>query len=247
MGQLKVRFRPEGGFGKNGAFIEYDGDAPNGDETEYQRQGCLTLDITCTDLKFGMNLGVLCEHEEVEKREHRRSISANGKIKPARWGRYSLSFLGEKDSTREIAISIHESAKGEAATLAGTNTEGDLDLEGHRYFFLELHVHWERFAVLLSELSILGAALHISVRSDRFRDFYAAWSPSISEGRVIKFLDSKRDVEDADEIPESFWRTPEFQRELVSNPDSPPVRISVGRPLQPGLAVSSTAEDDGDD
>lgn len=145
-----------------------------------------------------------------------RSISANGKIQPARWGKYSLSFLGENGSTRDIAISIHENAEGEAATLSGLNIEGDLDLEGHHYFFLELHVKQERFSTLSKELSTPGAALHISVRSDRFRDFYAEWSPSISEGRVIKFLDRKRDVENADEIPESFWLTPEFQRELIA-------------------------------
>ena len=88
-----------------------------------------------------------------------------------------------------------------------------------------------RLAALLKELSTPGAVLHISVKSDRFRNFYAEWSPSISEGRVIKLLDSKRDVENADEIPEGFWLTPEFQRELVSDLDNPPVTISVGRPL----------------
>lgn len=164
------------------------------------------------------------------------------------WARqYSLSFFGESGSTREIATSIHENTEGEAVTLSGINMEGDLDLEGHHYFFLELQVHRERFSALLKELSTPGAVLHISVRSERFRDFYAAWSPSISEGRVIKFLDSKRDVENAEEIPEDFWRTPEFQRELISDPENPPVTISVGRPLHPLLSISSTAEGDKDE
>lgn len=247
MGELKVRFLPEGGFNKNGAFIEYEGDAPKGDETEYQRQGYLTLDIACTDFKIGMSFGVACEYEEIEEREHRRSISATGTIQPARWGRYSLSFFGEKSNNCEIAISIHESTKGEAATLSGVNIEGDLDIEGHHYFFLELHVNRERFAALLEELSTPGSVLHISVKSDKFSGFYAKWSPSISEGRVIKYLNSKRDVENAEEIPEDFWHTPEFQRELVSNPDNPPVTISVGRPLQPLLPTLSTADGDEDD
>lgn len=243
MDELKVRFRPEGGFAKNGAFIEYQGDVPNGDEAEYQRQGYLTIDITCTDLKVGMSLGVLCEQEEVEERKHRRSISANGTIQPARWGRYSLSFLGQKSSTHNVAISIHENTKREMATLAGLSLEGDLDLEGQQYFFLEIYVHQERFAALLKELSTPGAVLHIRVKSHCFRNFYAQWSPSISEGRTIKFLDDKRDVENADQIPDDFWRTPEFQRDLVSNPEDPPVSISVGRPLQPLLAALSTEED----
>jgi hypothetical protein len=246
MGELKVRFLPEGGFNKNGAFIEYEGDAPNGDETEYQRSSYLTLDITCTGFESGMNLEVVCEYEEVEEREHRRLISANGTIQPARWGQYSLSFFGEKSNNCEIAISIHEALKGEAATLSGVNIDGDLDIKDHHYFFLELHVHRERFTALLKELSTPGAVLHIRVLSDRFRGFYAEWSPSISEGRVIKFLDTKRDVENADEIPEDFWLTPEFRRELVSNLDHPPVTISVRRPLQLLLPSPSTAEDEWD-
>ncbi|MGY9046786.1 hypothetical protein P775_15070 [Puniceibacterium antarcticum] len=243
MGKLKARFLPEGGFSKNGAFIEYERDAPSGNETEYQRQSHLTLDITCTDFKLGMSFGVVSEYDEVAERKHTRSVSANGTIQPARWGQYSLSFLGEKGSTREVAISIRENTEGEAVTLSGVNMEGDLDLDDSHYFFLELQVHSERFSALLQELSTPGAMLHISVRADRFLDFYAEWSPSISEGRVIKFLDSKRDVENADEIPEDFWRTPEFQRELISDPDMPPVKVSVGRPLQPLLRSSDPAED----
>lgn len=42
MGELKVRFLPEGGFNKNGAFIEYAGEAPSGNEAEYQRQSSLS-------------------------------------------------------------------------------------------------------------------------------------------------------------------------------------------------------------
>jgi len=126
------------------------------------------------------------------------------------------------------------------------NIEGDLDLEVQHYFFLELHVDQERFSTLSKELSSPGTALDIRVRSDRFRNFYAEWSLSISDGRVIKFLDSERDVENADEIPESYWRTSEFKRELLSNPDRPPVTIHVSRPLQP-LPAAYTAEDDEDD
>lgn len=247
MGELKVRFLPKGGFEKNGAFIEYEGDEPSGDEAEYQRQGFLTLDIACADFKLGTSLGVTCEFDEVEEREFRRSISAKGTIQPARWGRYSLSFLGEKAATREIAVSIHESSVGEAATLSGINIEGDLDIETWHEFFLEIKVHRERFSALLKELSVPGAVLHLSVRANRFRGFYAQWSPSISEGRVIKFLDTERDVENADEIPEDFWRTPEFQRELLSDTDNPPVTISIGRPLHPIQSAPAKVEADEDE
>jgi|JI7StandDraft_1071085.scaffolds.fasta_scaffold119496_1 hypothetical protein len=248
MTEVKVKFLPEGGFNKNGAFIEYDGDSPTGQETEFQRQSYLTLDIACTDIKLGTSLGVVCEHEQMDTRKNRRWIAASGTIKPARWGQYSLSFLGDTTSTHEISISIHESTADEAATLSGLNIEGDLDIRGYHYFFLELHVHEDRFAKLLEELAAPGTGLNMSVRAAHFKNFYAEWSPSISEGRVIKFLDSKRDVENAGDIPDAFWHSPEFQRQMVSNPDDPPVTIRTDRSLQSFLpAASMTADVDEDD
>lgn len=231
MSELKVRFLPESGLAKSGAFIEYESEEPTGEEAEYQLQSYQTLDIACSDLKVETSLEVICVYENIEKRQYGRVIGATGVIQPARWGRYYLSFLGEKRKTDRIAINTRENAIDEAATLAGLKMESDLDIKEVQNFFLEINLHHDRFAVLLKELSIPEAALHISVRADHFRDFYARWSPSISEGRMIKFLDNKRDVENADEIPENFWRSSEFQRELLSNSDSPPATISVGRPL----------------
>lgn len=244
---MKVRFLPKGGFNNNGAFIEYEDDAPTKNLREYQRQSYLTLDIIATTFNVGTRMGVNCEFEEVKVRKCRKTISANGKIQPARWGKYTLSFLGENSTTSEIFITIHENSNGEAAAIAGFNSNGDIDLDDKQEFFIELQIYPDRFAKLLNELSIPGALLHISVHADRFRDFYAEWSPSISEGRVIKFLDNKRDVENADEIPEDFWRTNEFQKELVSDPEDPPVTIIVRRPMQAPLAAPSSEEKNKDD
>lgn len=244
MGELKVRFLPAGGFDKNGAFIEYSGGEPTGTETEYQRQGYLTLDIACFEFKVGTSLGIICEYEEVEKRQYSRAIYTTGLIQPARWGRYYLSFLGEKSNTDRVAITIQESALGETATLAGVKIKGDLDIEDIHNFFLQIDLHHERFATLLKELSFPDAVLHISARADCFVNFYAEWSPSISEGRVIKFLDRKRDVENSNEIPEDFWRSSEFQRELLSNSDRPPVTISVRRPMNTESSCPTSEESD---
>lgn len=233
MGELKVRFLPEGGFNERGAFIEYEGGEPTGEEAEYQRQSNLRLDIACSGLKVGTSLGVICEYEEVEERKYSRAIVATGVIQPSRWGQYELSFLGDKRTTHEIAISIRESPVGESATMAGIKESADLDLDEMNEFFLEIDVHHERFPALLEELSFPDAALRISAHAYRFQGFYAEWSPSISNGRVIKFLNRVRDVENADEIPKDFWLSSEFQRKLLSNLDTPPVTISVGRPLRP--------------
>lgn len=247
MGELKVSFLPEGGFNKNGAFIEYENDAPNGDEKEYQRQAHLTLGLACHDLQAGTHFSVLNEAEEQPERAANRAIRAKGVIQPARWGRFSLSKMGGRQKIHEVDVLIRENKDGEATSMSGLFIESDLDIEEENSFFLQVEMHPERFALLLKDLTAPGAKLSLSVDVERFRNFYAEWSPSISEGRVIKFLNSMRDVENANEIPEDFWRTPEFQRELVSNPDDPPVTISVGRPLQPLSLSPSTAEDEEDD
>ncbi|WP_366658583.1 hypothetical protein [Fodinicurvata sp. EGI_FJ10296] len=244
---MKVRFLPKGGFNNNGAFVEYEGDAPTQNMKEYQRQSYLRLDIIATKFNVGTKMGVNCEFEEVKVRKCIKTVSATGKIDPARWGNYTLSFLGKNITTSEISIAINENSDGEAVAMAGININGDLDLEDQNEFFIELEIYPDRFELLLNELSIPGAVLHISAHVDRFRDFYAEWSPSISDGRVIKFLNNKRDVENADEIPEDFWRTNEFQKELVSDPEDPPVTIIVRRPLQAPLAAPSSEENDKDD
>jgi hypothetical protein len=44
----------------------------------------------------------------------------------------------------------------------------------------------------------------ITIKLDGMQGLYTTWSPSISEGRVLKFLDRREDVANVEEMPEEF-------------------------------------------
>jgi hypothetical protein len=234
MKELKVHFLPNGGFDKNGAFVEYREalTLPDENKVEYQRQGYLTIDLLCEDIALNASFGIVNEEAEAAGRGKKRSISAKGRIQPARWGKFSLSLLGENTTTEEVNVWIHETAETEQVWFGGASLDADLYHEGFNGFIVELHLATPRFERLIEDLSAPNSQLQIQVRADRFPNFYSEWSPSISEGRVVKFLQSKRDIENSNEVPEIFWREPDFQRELTSDPERPPITVSVNRYLQ---------------
>jgi len=61
---LKIRFIKDGGPNKNGAFIEYDGDAPTGDETEYERERFISINLICCKTEAVASFNVIKESEE---------------------------------------------------------------------------------------------------------------------------------------------------------------------------------------
>jgi hypothetical protein len=249
MKELKVHFLPNGGFGKNGAFVEYR-DAltlPDENKVEYQRQGYLTIDLLCEDIALNASFGVVNEDAEAAERGRKRSISTKGRIQPARWGKFSLSLLGENTTTEEVNVGIHEVAEFEQVWFGGARWDADLDHEGFNGFTLELHLIPERFERLIEDLSASDSKLQIQVRADHFPNFYSEWSPSISEGRVIKFLQSKDDIENSNEVPENFWREPDFQRELTSNPKSPAVTVKITRHVRKELSTASSLGDESEE
>ena len=134
----------------------------------------------------------------------------------------------ELNGYTEVSINIRSNTWGEAATLEGFNREGDLHEESSHQFFVQIEMFSDRFDRLVSELSHSDAELRIHISTEKFRNFYATWSPSISEGRVIKFLGSKRDIENQEDIPEDFWGPTEDDKMFI-NPLETLASISVKR------------------
>jgi hypothetical protein len=230
---MKIRFIPDGGFDKNGAFIEYEGDEPTSDEPQYQRSWYLSFDIISDQMELRTFVEPGNENEEAENpdRSVTKSIWGKGTIQPARWGSFSLSFLGEAKEHHEVSLFIRPNER-ETVGLGGLKREADLDSKGWNEFYLEIELHTSRFNALVSELSVPGAALKVHVETHKFPNFYATWSPSISDGRIIKYLDSERDVENADDVPEDFWLSIEERKKRIFDLKSAPVNIGVDRPLQ---------------
>lgn len=238
---LKIRFLPDGGFSKSGAFIEYEGDAPEGDEPQYERD-FPTLEILCNAMEIKTSAVIISEDDEPENpdRSVGRVIAGKGVIQPARFRSFSLSFLGKRKTHHEVSITILQRERREEISFAGMYFEAGYDTRGADEFFLQIEVHPSRFTTLLSELSEPHSMLRALVDVGAFPNFFTTWSPVNGEGRVIKYLNYKSDVANQEEVPESFWLLEEERKGLRSRKGSAPVTVVVSRPLR---SISGAAED----
>ena len=232
---MRIVFAPEGGFGKTGGFVEVkDGEKITGEDQVYQRQGHLTLRLMCRNPNLRIGAEVRRERAEDDvdpaKRGSFRSIAATGVIQESRWGTHKLSFLGSDSEHEEMQVTIREYEDREGVYAAGIPGDADIDIVLNECFFVEIVLTPERMSSLVKELQMPGAELHVEVKLWKFPRFYAPWSPSIDEGRLIKFLNSRRDVENADQIPEEFWNQ-DIHDEILEDPDEPPVTVAVMRRL----------------
>lgn len=236
---MKIRFIPKGGFNKKGAFIEYEGEEPTGNELEYERCGFLTIELVCDQLKIHTALDIVNKSEgtSITDLAVRKYITGICSIQPAMWSQFSLSFLGQKREHSSINLSLHAGKEGDIAMFSGFYFEGDQDVQSRDRFSLELVLSSARFEALLLELSKASTSIFVKVDVDKFAGFYATWSPMISDGRVIKFLNEKHDVENLGDIPEDFWGSGSEMEERLLSWNSPPVSLAAVRPLGSPVAI----------
>lgn len=216
--KARVVFLPNGGFEKTGAFVELGEDADISDSIpQYQRQAFLRVTLKCVDLQLQHSWSVTQrpgpKHEGPEREpadqtdqppETRRSIGGTGFVERSRFGRYRFSLLGEDSEHDQVSIRISDGGVEERAYFAGMEDIDEFDVKAGELFFLEIHLPTERFDALVGAISQQRAQLWADMSVSAFRGFYATWSPSIDEGRVIKFLNRSDDVENADEMPAAF-------------------------------------------
>lgn len=234
---MRVIFLPDGGFQGLGGFIEVeDGQEPTGKEEVYQRQGHLRFSLRCHDLalRFGHNVIIDQDEKPPEARTTLRGLTAKGEIQDSRWMRHRFSILGNSSEHSMLDVNIREHETHEGAYVAAMPGVSDLDLQIDEGFFVEVVLSRQRMDRLLEEVRQPGAELRLEVNLSAFPRFYATWSPAIDEGRLIKFLDSDRDVENADEIPDDFWNE-DVIKENGQDDLTPPVSVWVLRSL-PGAA-----------
>lgn len=232
---MRVIFLPTGGFNKNGAFIELeDGQEPTGNEPEYQRQGFLSLSLAFIDLRVTRSLTASNDTAQTEVAENLRkqtlTINGTGTIKESRYGRFSLSLLGRKTKHYSLRVAIREFDGPQRVYAAGIGEMSDMDFNIDEEFFLEITMPKIDMDALIADVERPGASLRMHVKLDKLRGFYSTWSPSIDEGRLIKFLDREKDVENADDIPKDFWGEDPKER-MFEDLASPHVEFYVDRPL----------------
>lgn len=218
-GALEVIFHPQGGFNKTGSFTE------GKDAIEYEKQSFLTLELICKRLTYARTWG-LEKHYDKESELvdlNFEVISGQGFIKPSLWGRSSLSFLGTPRRHTSLEVSIRKDQEKHVSVVPFKATDkNDIDLSWDEHFALDMRLDENSFDELRNELRINPTfSVHLRIELDGMRGIYTTWSPSISEGRVLKFLDAREDVSNQSDLPNEFHS--------VGVDDSLPFTISVGQ------------------
>lgn len=197
---FEVVFHPKGGFNKTGSFTEGD------DNTEYERQGYLTLEVVCADLAYARTWGLEKDYDNKDELAdlNAETLSGKGLLRRSQWGRYSLSFLGSRRTHTTLDVSIRKSEAKHISVVPFKETS-DLDLSWDEHFALDVRLDEKSFGELRDELRTNPKfSIVITTKLDGMRGLYTTWSPSISEGRVLKFLDDKKDVSNQANMPEEF-------------------------------------------
>lgn len=225
---MKIKYITDGGFNKSGGFVENE-DNGSDENKIYERQGYLGVTIKCRDILI---VNDIVSHDYSKDTVQRR-ISATGDFEPARWGKWRLSLLGSKQTHNSISIHIQEGLdKNEFFTAGGSpaSDANDIDLDFDETFYIEVILSPVRFSHLIDQLSNSPCDLILYVRFGAFPRFLATWSPSISEGRIIKYLSDSTNVENGDDIPEDYFKKANDDGGLFD--DSPPVSMFVTKPVE---------------
>lgn len=230
---MKVRFLPEGGFDKNGAFIEYQGEVPPKGAAEYQREAFISFCAVCDNLTICSHFPAKDSARSGDQEPCQTSIflSGDAEIEDELHGKWRLSFLGQEKLHHRVRILLHRTSGHEKVYFQGNYSEKDFDVEGSDEFFVEAHLAPERFALIQNEMSMPNSKLRLRINPALFPDFYAQWSPHNRDGRVLKFLNDIRDVENHQDIPTDF-NLAAVKEGLRSDHSAEPIYLYVSRPLR---------------
>lgn len=225
--RIEVTFKPGGGFNKQGCLIE------SGNSDEYEKQGFITLELKLTGLTYRRSWGLEERFDDKDERKlqdvSHEMFTGTGHIKKSQWGRYALSIFGSDHLFTSMDVVIRNSTEKHFFIIPFKEAN-DLDLQWDEHFATEIRMDSDAFSELRdTQMTYKDCRVSVALKLDGMKGIYTTWSPSISEGRLLKFLDRKTDVTNHEEMPEHF--------DSVGAPDQNEFAISIsigGEPLQLG-------------
>ena len=128
-------------------------------------------------------------------------ITGDGRIRKSRYGCFELSLFGSDRVHGSVAISLRrgETTRGVVFGYPGVD---DIDLKMEEGFCIEITLGAEAFDDLHRWIQANPSALvQVQANLSGIPGFYAAWSPTIDEGRAVKFLADRRDLENPEDLP----------------------------------------------
>lgn len=226
---MRVYFNADAGLGK-GAIIQ------EGDPVEYMpAEFCrLELDVGNLTYAFGFHPDEYDDDGQIEKLRPFEHLRGMGQIQGGLRHGFPLSIFGSERVFEKVDITIHR-RKTDHAVLVPQDISSEEDYAVHaprsipsEGIVLEIELGETHFDTLWSQVQLLASAqLQISVRLDEFRGAYAAWSPLVDEGRIVRILGDREDVENASEMPEGYGARSGYMDELRFNPSQ--IHFETGR------------------
>ncbi len=212
---LEVRFVPGGGFNKRGSLVELkEGEERSEDTPEYEICNFVSLTVRCVSLRYMLNVARDNTNfnfdgpEATPKPEYVDRVDENlaglGEIQPSLYGAHSLSILGTDQRHHTVEVSIRRTEENRYYLLPFRQSY-ELDDATQEHFALQVDLSLDAFDRIKNLMEGQpNCEVEIRVQLDGLPGFYTTWSPSVSDGRTLKFLDRKDDVTNAKELPEYF-------------------------------------------
>ncbi|MCZ6859399.1 MAG: hypothetical protein O7I42_03815 [Alphaproteobacteria bacterium] len=199
---LEVTFKPGGGFDKNGCLIQ------SGSDDEYEKQSLITLELEVINLKYNISWGLeerLNDSDEIQTQDVAREFfTGTGSIQRSRWGNFALSMFGSERRFTSLEVVIRK-APAKSCYVIPFKEQNDMDLQWDEHFVAEICLDDVAFSEFRDTLMTYeDCRVLVTTKLDGMKGVFTTWSPSISEGRLLKFLDQKTDVTNHDELPEHF-------------------------------------------
>jgi len=129
-------------------------------------------------------------------------------------GEYSFSFFGSTKRVERLRVSLGSVEEGalDGAVIIGLEEEHSFDFDSEEEILICIGMPKDKYDYYVRHLIEKDSMLKISLQLDNCLQCFTSWSPSIDEGRVIKYLGDQtgRVLVEKFDIPESFY-TPDNQ------------------------------------
>lgn len=195
----KFRFVPEGGFAGAFAIIEENSTAA------YSPDRYLSVVFEARDLEYARSWGRKEEWQEGNKElldVSAESLTGMADLVPSRFGQHRLSLFGSDNEHTKATFCISSNTTNRCEILPVPSSSDPYD-PSTEHFVVHVHLNEVSFRELRAEIDRMGAyRVMLSVSVGRMKGVYTTSSDIPEEGRLIKFLGDKYDVENHQEMPD---------------------------------------------
>ena len=172
-----------------------------GDNNDYIRCEYITVNLQCELVRHSKRLSFtpsLNDTDELGNEvlldpDYRRTerVELIGHIGKSRLGGWhSFSFFGSSNRINSINVDLAtiEGGATAGAIIYGLEASHDFDFDSEEELSISIGMPEEQYSYYVAHLLERGSKLQITLKLDQCLQCFTSWSPSIDEGRIIKYL-----------------------------------------------------------